>query len=129
MRWADALVVSVVTRPRTLRKDVSELFYSRADEKRFRMEAEWEKPSIKFDATQISSPSDGADREPLWSIQSGKRKDYGISKAVVVFGNSTLTYGAEDGGGVAKDPSLEAKFIEPFSFDDAAFWNGRLTWS
>jgi hypothetical protein len=120
VRWADALVASLHTRPRTLRKDVPALFYSRADEKRFRREAETE-PAPQ------TPPAE--DREPLWSPQRGERKDYAISKAVVVFGDSTRTYGIECGGGCAAEAALEAERSLSFSFDDAAFWNGRLTWS
>lgn len=120
VRWADALVASLHTRPRTLRKDVPALFYSRADEKRFRREAETE-PAPQ------APPAD--DRELLWSPQRGERKDYAISKAVVIFGDSTRTYGVESGGGCAAEAALEAERALSFSFDDAAFWNGRLTWS
>ena len=42
VRWADALVSSVRTRPRTLSKEVSALFYSEADEMRSRQEAKEE---------------------------------------------------------------------------------------
>lgn len=141
VHWAEPLISSVITRPRTLRKDVSELYYSRADEKRFRQEAEKDMPPPPSLTTLSTQPSsDGADREPLWSTNLGvKRKDYGISKAVVVFGDSTLTYGTTTtesvvGGGCAIEA---AQFLEVkssldgggFSFDDAAFWNGRLTWS
>ncbi len=124
MRWADDLVASVQTRPRTLRKDVSALFYSRADEKRFRREAETET------SAPVPPPATAADREPLGSTPGGERKDYFISKAVVVFGDSTKTYGIELGGvGCASEAALEAERALAFSFDDAAFWNGRLTWS
>ena len=126
MRWADDLVVSVQTRPRTLRKDVPALYYSRADEKRFRREAETEQASVP-----VPPPSTAADQEPLGSPPpGGERKDYAISKAIVVFGDSTKTYGIEVGGGrCASEAALEAGMALAFSFDDAAFWNGRLTWS
>jgi len=42
VRWASTLITSVQTRPKTLRKDIPSLFYSRSDEKRFRKEAETE---------------------------------------------------------------------------------------
>ena len=42
MCWADTLVESVHTRPRTLPEEVPDLFYSRADVKRFEREAEME---------------------------------------------------------------------------------------
>ena len=42
MCWADTLVESVHTRPRTLPEEVPALFYSRADVKRFEREAEME---------------------------------------------------------------------------------------
>jgi hypothetical protein len=124
VRWADDLVASVQTRPRTLRKDVSALFYSRADEKRFRREAETE-------ASVPEAPTaTAADHKPLGSPLGGERKDYAISKAVVVFGDSTKTYGIElGGGGCASEAAFEAERALSFSFDDAAFWNGRLTWS
>jgi len=135
VHWAESLISSVITRPRTLRKDVPELYYSRADEKRFRKEAEKPPPSL----TTTLSTQPFSD-EPLWSTNpGGKRKDYGISKAVVVFGDSTLTYGTTSesvvgGGGCTIEAAqvLEAKSSLDgggFSFDDAAFWNGRLTWS
>ena len=42
MCWADTLVESVHTRPRTLPEEVPALFYSKADMKRFEREAEME---------------------------------------------------------------------------------------
>lgn len=135
--WAAALVASVVTRPRTPLEDVAALFYSRADEKRFRREAEappvedeWCESLGAF-SDEEDQPSDDDDYKPLWSPER-ERKDYAISKAVVVFGNSTRTYGggALVPGGCALEAALEAEAAAaPFSFDDAAFWNGRLTWS
>lgn len=139
VRWADALVASVRTRPRTLRKDVATLFYSRADEKRFRreaekareVEAEWCESLEEDSLTSLSDDDD--DKEPdhhkvgLWSPPGG-RKDYAISKAVVVFGNSTMTYGGS-AGSCALEAALEAEKEPSFLFDDAAFWNGQLTWS
>jgi hypothetical protein len=137
VRWASTLVSSIRTRPRTLRKDVSTLFYSRADEKRFRREAEYATDDEWCDSLEEDSLTELSDDEgevegssahtPLWS-PSRERKDYAISKAVVVFGNSTKTYG----GGCAVEAALEASAADNkglFSFDDAAFWNGQLTWS
>ncbi len=56
-------------------------------------------------------------------------KDYAIFKAIIVFGNSTRTY-----GGCAMDATATAALHDDetestFSFDDAASWNGLLTWS
>lgn len=138
MSWAHALVSAVVTRPRTLRKDVASLFYSRADEKRFRREAEsavdtdWCESLEEDSLTALSDDEEqasGSGHTPLWSPDRS-RKDYGISKAVVVFGESTMTYG--DGivpKVCALEAALEAEAVAAFSFDDAAFWNGQLTWS
>lgn len=136
--WADALVASVRTRPRTLRKDVAMLFYSRADEKRFRREAETAREvqdewceSLEEDS--LMSLSDNDDEESdhhkigLWSPPGG-RKDYAISKAVIVFGDATMTYGGS-AGSCAVEAALEAEKASSFLFDDAAFWNGQLTWS
>ena len=156
--WSTKLVTSVTTRPRTLRKDVASLFYSRADEKRFRREAEFAVPdddwAEQLDEDSLGSLSDDeegsedngdnitnsaatssatATHKPLW--QRDKRKDYAISKAVVVFGNSTKTYGGQVQVQQVPTPcsvevALEAdKASSSFSFDDAAFWNGQLTWS
>lgn len=150
--WSTKLVTSVTTRPRTLRKDVASLFYSRADEKRFRREAEFAVPdddwAEQLDEDSLGSLSDEEEgsedcvdntnsaattadsHKPLW--QRDQRKDYAISKAVVTFGNSTKTYGLPTPCSV--EVALEAeKASSPhqssFSFDDAAFWNGQLTWS
>mmetsp|Transcript_22085 Transcript_22085/g.47406 ORF Transcript_22085/g.47406 Transcript_22085/m.47406 type:complete len:275 (-) Transcript_22085:297-1121(-) len=139
--WADAIIASVRTRPRTLRKDVAALFYSRADEKRFRREAavedEWCEALEEDSLTSLSDDEQEPDElseqlavphQGLWSPQR-ERRDYAISKAVVVFGDSTRTYGAATGG-CAVEASLETDTaLSSFLFDDAAFWNGQLTWS
>lgn len=144
VRWAEDLVVSCYTRPRTLRKDVSALFYSRADELRFRREAEksvdnecHDEPSEELDGSSSSSPNleGGGEQDNLPHPPSGpikqeqQRKDYAISKAVVVFGNSTKTYGGCAMEATATAVLFDEKSESPFSFDDAAFWNGLLTWS
>ena len=137
--WSPALVASVRTRPRTPREDIAGLFYSRADERRFRREAEEADDAycaVEEDSlASLSSEDDeeslggedgpqGDGHQPLWSR--GGTKDYAISKAVVVFGASTKTYG---GGSCAAESALEAEALGSFAFDDAAFWNGQLTWS
>jgi len=135
--WAAALVASVFTRPRTPVEDVSALFYSRADEKRFRRDAET--PPVEDEwcdgletfSDEEDQPSDDARHKPLWSPDRD-RKDYAISKAVVVFGDSTRTYGSGTliTGGCALEAALVAEATSSsLSFDDAAFWNGQLTWS
>ncbi len=134
VRWAEDLVASCDTRPRTLRKDVSALFYSRADELRFRREAATSADNECRDEPPSSSVVEGDSEDPpqppLGSPkQEQQRKDYAISKAVVVFGNSTRTY-----GGCAMEATATAALHDDetestFSFDDAAFWNGVLTWS
>lgn len=144
VRWAEDLVVSCHTRPRTLRKDVSSLFYSRADELRFRREAErsmdsecHDEPLDKMEGSSPSSlnlESDGEQNHlphpPSGTIkQEQQRKDYAISKAVVVFGNSTKTYGGCAMEATATAVLLDEETESAFSFDDAAFWNGLLTWS
>lgn len=128
----------MITRPRTLRKDVAELYYSRADEKRFRKEAAFavpeptdqptakpEEPFALMDQPTLV-PEDDSTSFGLWS-PTKERRDYAISQAVVVFGDATLTYGAAPA--VVSPCAVEVSSEEPFSFDDAAFWNGRLTWS
>eukprot|EP00585_Thalassiosira_rotula_P018208 CAMPEP_0196210546 /NCGR_PEP_ID=MMETSP0912-20130531/13798_1 /TAXON_ID=49265 /ORGANISM="Thalassiosira rotula, Strain GSO102" /LENGTH=236 /DNA_ID=CAMNT_0041485813 /DNA_START=154 /DNA_END=868 /DNA_ORIENTATION=- len=120
----------------TLRKDVASLFYSRADEKRFRQEAavddEWceslEDDSLtSLSNDELEDPATDQQRG-LWS-PTRERKDYAISKAVVVFGEATMTYDGSHAGGCAVEAALEAERASSFSFDDAAFWNGQLTWS
>jgi hypothetical protein len=123
VRWADALVTAVRARPRTPRADVAALFYSRADERRFRREAARD---ARRPAEADDRPVAVADHQGLWA-PTRERKDYGISKAVVVFGDATRTYGGGVLGGCAVE-ALQAK-VSSFAFDDAAFWNGQLTWS
>jgi hypothetical protein len=98
-----------MTRPKTCREDIPKLFYSKADERRFRKEAELE------DASSLDPPSPG-------------RSGYAISKAVVVFGATTKTYGDNIWSPVTGGCAVEAS-MDTFSFDDPAFWNGILTWS
>ena len=55
VRWADSLVSSIRTRPRTLPEDVSALFYSEADEMRSRREVEEEscnRPAAEHEAAE-----------------------------------------------------------------------------
>jgi hypothetical protein len=63
---------------------------------------------------------------------STERKDYAISKAIVVFGNTTMTFDSKSiwssPGGCAVEAQATSG-VEGFSFDDPAFWNGVLTWS
>lgn len=125
--WAYNLIASVQTRPRTLPKDCSKLFYSKADEKRFRREAESEDDEARH--VEPQNMAEEQSHQPLWSPQK-ERKDYLISKAVIVFGQTKTTYGgcaAE--AAITSIPSAEALQTKPFNFDDAAFWNGDLTWS
>lgn len=95
-----------MTRPKTCREDIPRLFYSKADERRFRREA---------------------DQEDEEEATNTPKKEYGISKAVVVFGETTKTYDSN----IWSYPNcaIEATREESFSFDDPAFWNGILTWS
>lgn len=150
VQWASTLVTSVQTRPRTLRKDVPSLFYSRSDEKRFRKEAETALPEDdepanyrQLDEDSLGSLSDDdssydgdeggsantATHKPLWQ-QRDQRKDYEISKAVVKYHGSSKTYGGllPPVNCALEVTSLESNTVS-FSFDDAAFWNGQLTWS
>lgn len=120
----------VRTRPRTPRRDVAALFYSRADERRFRREADAREATEEEAASQkeqpLEQPSEGLG---LWS-PNRQRRDFGISKAVVVFDGASKTYApAPLVGGCAVEAALENNAVEGFSFDDAAFWNGQLTWS
>lgn len=109
---------------------MASLFYSRADEKRFRKDAEaaplhdeWCEQLEEDSLTSLSDDEDG-DHQSLWSPQ---RKDYLISKAKVTYGGATETY---NGGGCAVEAAREAEMVSNlFSFDNAAFWNGQLTWS
>jgi len=114
------------------------LFYSRADEKRFRQETafavddEW---CESLEEDSLTSLSDDEQEDPATDHQRGlwsptrERKDYAISKAVVVFGDATMTYDGSHAGRCAVEVALEAEMASSFSFDDAAFWNGQLTWS
>ena len=109
VHWASTLEQSVMTRPKTCREDIPKLFYSRADERRFRKEAD--------NLTDISS--EGA----------SPKKGYAISKAVIIFGESTKTYGDTAWSFPTTSCALQSKTEDTFNFDDPAFWNGILTWS
>lgn len=138
--WAQSLVDAVHTRPRTLRVDVASLFYSKADERRFRQEASSPQGPDHDEFNPGLHGNQGPDGEvghrPLWSAQRGDRAPYSISKAVVIFGSQTRTYGSgcvvSDLEDARPDPTSSPSAGSPrdiFSFDDAAFWNGQLTWS
>ncbi|EED90683.1 predicted protein [Thalassiosira pseudonana CCMP1335] len=138
VHWSSELVTAVLIRPRTLREDVPSLFYSRMDERRFRREAEEACDETCLDGgrddVSLSATVDQQDEvehKGLWSTER-ERKDYGISKAVVVFGSTTKTYDSTNccaleaamSSAATSNPTTLA-----LSFDDAAFWNGLITWS
>jgi hypothetical protein len=105
------------------------LFYSKSDERRFRREAEQAVDDEWCESVEEvipSPPQEEQEHKPLWSPER-ERKEYAISKAVVVFGETTKTYG----GGCALEAAMESWSSNetPIGFDDAAFWNGVLTWS
>lgn len=119
-------MTSVWTRPRTPPEQRAKLFYSRADEIRFREEAAYACDDDWLDQLEEDSLPDESSFSPTQQ-QRELRTNYSISKAVVVFGSTTRTYGS--GGGCALEAVLESEKASAFSFDDAAFWNGQITWS
>ncbi|KAL7455524.1 hypothetical protein ACHAWC_007067 [Mediolabrus comicus] len=127
VRFVNQLVTSVWTRPRTPPGQRAKLFYSRADEIRFREEAAYacDDDDDWLDQLEEDSLPDESSYTP--QTQREQRTKYSISKAVVVFGSTTRTYGI--GGGCALEAALENEKASAFSFDDSAFWNGEITWS
>jgi hypothetical protein len=126
--WADVLVSSVHTRPRTLRKDVALLFYSRADEKSFRREArrvragdQCHKQLTEEDTFASLSNDDNEESTYHKAFRSSTRehKNYGISKVVVVSGNAKKTYRC----------TVETILDVGRLFDDDSFWNSQIAWS
>ena len=123
VRFATQLVSAVYTRPRTPLDQRAKLFYSRSDEIRFREEAAYANDDDWLDQLEEDSlPDENAYSSP--PQQHHQQQRYSISKAVVVFGSTTRTYG----GGCAVEAALENN-EKAFSFDDDAFWSGQLTWS
>lgn len=120
VRFGHKLVTAVYTRPRTPSDQKAKLFYSRSDEIRFREEAAYVCDDEWLDQLEEDSLPD----ENTYS-QEQQRPNYSISKAVVVFGSTTRTYG----GGCSVEAALESEKASAFSFDDDAFWSGQLTWS
>jgi len=115
-------VSAVYTRPRTPIDQRAKLFYSRSDEIRFREEAAYACDDDWLDQLEEDSlPDENAYSSP--EHQQQQQRTYSISKAVVVFGSTTRTYG----GGCAFEAARESE--KAFSFDDDAFWSGQLTWS
>ena len=126
VRFATQLVSAVYTRPRTPLDQRAKLFYSRSDEIRFREEAAYANDDDWLDQLEEDSlPDENAySSPPPPPPQQQQQQRYSISKAVVVFGSTTRTYG----GGCAVEAALENNETA-FSFDDDAFWSGQLTWS
>mmetsp|Transcript_1980 Transcript_1980/g.3255 ORF Transcript_1980/g.3255 Transcript_1980/m.3255 type:complete len:232 (-) Transcript_1980:194-889(-) len=124
VRFANLLVTAVYTRPRTPLDQRAKLFYSRSDEIRFREEAAYACDDDWLDQLEEDSlPDENAYSSPEQPHHQQQRTTYSISKAVVVFGSTTRTYG----GGCAVEAALKSE--KAFSFDDDAFWSGQLTWS
>ncbi len=122
VRFAKRLVTAVYTRPRTPLDQRAKLFYSRADEIRFREEAAYACDDDWLDQIEEDSLPDENAYSPT-EHQQQQQCTYSISKAVVVFGSTTRTYG----GSCAFEAARESE--KAFSFDDDAFWSGQLTWS
>ena len=127
VRFVNQLVTSVWTRPRTPPEQRAKLFYSRADEIRFREEAAFACDDDDDWLDQLEEDSLPDESSYIPQTQQEQRTKYSISKAVVVFGSTTRTYGI--GGGCALEAALENEKASAFSFDDSAFWNGEITWS
>jgi len=110
------------SRPRTLRKDIPSLYYSKSDMIRFRREAEavelLEKLSVEVKQSE--------DTDKL------KLKPFTISKAIVVTDNSTKTYES----GVVTYANLWSVDLDALkheaerkvSFDNDEFWTGQITY-
>ena len=123
VRFCHRLVTAVHTRPRTPLDQKAKLFYSRADEIRFREEAAYACDDDWLDQLEEDSlPDENAYVPPP---QEQQHTNYSISKAVVVFGSTTRTYG----GGCSFEAAFKSERVSGFFFDDDAFWNGKLTWS
>eukprot|EP00577_Skeletonema_sp_RCC1716_P022527 CAMPEP_0113400208 /NCGR_PEP_ID=MMETSP0013_2-20120614/15993_1 /TAXON_ID=2843 ORGANISM="Skeletonema costatum, Strain 1716" /NCGR_SAMPLE_ID=MMETSP0013_2 /ASSEMBLY_ACC=CAM_ASM_000158 /LENGTH=227 /DNA_ID=CAMNT_0000285247 /DNA_START=50 /DNA_END=733 /DNA_ORIENTATION=+ /assembly_acc=CAM_ASM_000158 len=122
VRFEKRLVTAVYTRPKTPMDQRAKLFYSRSDEIRFREEAAYACDDDWLDQLEEDSLPD---ETAYGELQQQQRTTYSISKAVVVFGSTTRTYG----GGCAVEAALESEKASAFSFDDDAFWSGQLTWS
>ena len=115
------------SRPRTLRKDIPSLYYSKSDMIRFRREAEavelLEKLSVEVKQSE--------DTDKL------KLKPFTISKAVVVTDNSTKTYESGvvtyanlwsvDLDALKGKPEVERKVSFP-EWDVDEFWTGMITY-
>lgn len=112
-------MTAVYTRPRTPLDQRAKLFYSRSDEIRFREEAAYACDDDWLDQLEEDSLPD----ENAYPEHQQQQRTYSISKAVVVFGSTTRTYG----GNCAFEAARESE--KAFSFDDDAFWSGQLTWS
>mmetsp|Transcript_8221 Transcript_8221/g.12314 ORF Transcript_8221/g.12314 Transcript_8221/m.12314 type:complete len:224 (-) Transcript_8221:343-1014(-) len=122
VRFEKRLVTAVYTRPKTPMDQRAKLFYSRSDEIRFREEAAYACDDDWLDQLEEDSLPD---ETAYGELQQQQRTTYSISKAVVVFGSTTRTYG----GGCAVEAALESEKASASSFDDDAFWSGQLTWS
>ena len=123
-RVSFSTTIEIRPRPRTLRKDIPSLYYSKSEMIRFRREAEalelLEKLSVEVKQSE--------DTDKL------KLKPFTISKAVVVTDNSTKTYES----GVVTYANLWSVDLDALkgkpeatrdvSFDEDIFWVGQITY-
>ena len=141
--FATNLIADVWTRPRTLREDVAELFYSSQETQQFRDEYRWERERIVDTIVTASVDDDVTTTRTTDGISSStdfiKNKFSPISRAVIFdkTGKQKIFFPdnqeAKTSGstihtsGSTTYEHTKAK-TEIFDFDDDSFWNGELTW-
>ena len=141
--FATNLIADVWTRPRTLREDVAELFYSSQETQQFRDEYRWERERIVDTIVTASVDEDVTTTRTTDGISSStdfiKNKFSPISRAVIFdkTGKQKIFFPdnqeAKTSGstihtsGSTTYEHTKAK-TEIFDFDDDSFWNGELTW-
>lgn len=141
--FATNLIADVWTRPRTLREDVAELFYSSQETQQFRDEYRWERERIVDTIVTASVDEDVTTTRTTDGISSStdfiKNKFSPISRAVIfdktgkqkIFfpdNQEAKTLGSTIHTSGSTTYEHTKAITEIFDFDDDSFWNGELTW-
>jgi len=119
--FAESVVTDVWTRPYTPEEERCNLYYSRADEKRFREEYNFERQLSIDPETFLEDSTSDEQPSNLSSRQNQKNNShYDISHLVVVHKNKFESFPMNQ---IEKDHTSADNF-----FDSDSFWSGSIVW-
>jgi len=123
--FAEPLVTEVRTRPRTLREEVSGLFYSVEETQRFRQEYRLERKLLaELDVDPALQAANEEQLSGLFETNEPASGRHSISRVVVLHNDKIETFCSPQPCQVDSDTQLNSDDF----FDNDSFWSGSITW-